>query len=79
MLLSHAVPDEALGSCFDLPRDNPTSIYDVLLVDGFGQLCPFLLAALSEPGARKPKVQQVCTPFLAEKVFEQLSAILVIQ
>lgn len=79
MRLSHTVPDEALGGCFDLPRDNPTSVNDVLPVDDLGQLRPPLLARLPEPRASKPEVEEVCTPFLAQEVTEQLDAFLVIE
>lgn len=78
MWSSHTVSDEALGGCFDLPGDNPTSIYYVLPVNGLGQLGPLLLAGLPEPRARKPEIEKVCTPFLTQEVSEQLDAFLVI-
>lgn len=78
MRLSHTVSDEALRGCFDLPGDNPTSVYNVLPVDGLGQLGPLLLAGLPEPRASKPEVEEVCTPFLEQEVSEQLDAFLVV-
>lgn len=79
MWLSHAVSDEALGGCFDLSRDNPTSVYDVFPVDGLGQLCPLLLASLPETRASEPEVKKICTPFLTQEVSEQLDAFLIIE
>lgn len=79
MRLSHAVSDEALGGSFDLPGDDPISIYDILSVDSLGQLCPLLLAGLPKPRAGKPEVEKVCTPFLTQEGSEQLGAFPVVQ
>lgn len=76
---SNTVSDEALGGSFDLSGDNPASVYNVLPIDGLGKLCPLLLAGLPEARASKPEVKEVCTPFLAQEVSEQLDAFLVIE
>lgn len=78
MRLSHTVSDETLSGCFDLPGDNPASVHDVLPVHGLGQLCPLLLAGLPETRAGKPEVEEVCTPFLAQEISEQMDAFLVV-
>ena len=74
----HAVSDEALGGRFDLPGDNPTSVYDVLPVDGLGQFPLLLLTGLPEPRAGEPEVEKVRTPFLAQEISKQLDAVLVV-
>lgn len=79
MRLSNTLPDEALGGCFNLPGNDPTSIHDVLPVDGLGQLCPLFLTRLPEARAGKPEIQKVRAPFLAQEVPEELDAFLIVE